>query len=103
MCEAFCIAGNPVVKARASGDDQVCLIQCQAGVCDAVHAGHANVQRVICGDSADAEQGCDDGDLRLLGEFPKFIVSVRNQHAVAGQDDRSLGLIDQLGRGCDIV
>ena len=60
------VAGDAVVEAHAEGEQQVGLLD---GVVDprlAVHAHHAELQRMRGGDAAEAEQRGGDGDLLRL-------------------------------------
>ena len=57
------VAGDAVVEAHAEGEEQVGLLD---GVVDpgfAVHAHHAERERVVGGEGSEAEQGAGDGDL----------------------------------------
>ena len=62
------VAGDAVVEAHAEGEQEVGLLD---GVVDpglAVHAHHAERERVGGGEGAEAEQGAGDGDVAALGE-----------------------------------
>ena len=63
------LAGDPVVEAGAEGDEQVGLLQGGDGGDRAVHARHAEVQRVAVGDGAARHQRGHDGDLGQLDEL----------------------------------
>ena len=63
------IAGDAVVEAHAEGEQQVGFLD---GVVDprfAVHAHHAEVERMRGREAAEAEQRAGDGNLRLFGEL----------------------------------
>ena len=89
-------AGYPVVKAHPQGDQQVSLVDGQTGVGHAVHPGHPDMEQVVGGKGADAQQSGDDRYLGLFGQFFQFGVGVGNEDAVAGQDERPLGLVNQF-------
>ena len=58
----------------------------------AVHAHHADVQRMRRRQAADPEQRHRDGNLRALGERPQLVHRARDQDAVTGEDHRPLAL-----------
>ena len=82
--------GHAVVEAHADADKEIRLADRDVVPVHAVHAGHTQVQRVRAGEAADAEQRRDHRDVRLLRQLPHLGVGVRDDHAVAGEDDRSL-------------
>jgi anti-sigma factor ChrR (cupin superfamily) len=57
------LAGDPVVEPGAEGDEQVGLLQAGDGGDRAVHARHAQVERVAVGEGAAGHQGGHDRDL----------------------------------------
>ena len=63
----------------------------------AVHAHHAEVERVRRREAADAEQRHRDRDLRALGKGAQLVHGARDHHAVPGEDHRPLRLIEQRG------
>ena len=90
-------AGDAIVEAHAAGDQQVGVLN---GVVDpglAVHAHHAQVERVRGGECAQAEQREGHGNLRALGQGAHLLHGAGFDDAVAGQDHRALGVADQLG------
>ena len=89
------VAGDAVVEAHAEGEEEVGLLD---GVVDpglAVHAHHAERERVRGGDGAEAEQGAGDGDLLGFGEGEDFCFGAGFDDAVAGEDDGLFGLLDE--------
>ena len=64
----------------------------------AVHAHHADVERVRRRQAADPEQRHRDRNLRALGEGAQFVHRARDQHAVPGEDDRPLRFVQERGR-----
>ena len=86
------VAGDAIVEAHAQGDQQVGVLD---GLVDpglAVHAHHAQVQRMRFGDAADAEERRGDRDVALLGQLAQLVVRAAEDDAVAGQDDGALGI-----------
>ena len=66
------MTGDAVVEARAEGDEQVGLLQRANRRDGAVHARHAQVQRVRVGEGPTRHQGGDDRDAGQLGEAQQF-------------------------------
>ncbi len=89
------LAGDPVVEAGAERDQQVGLLQRgdRGGV--AVHAGHAEAQRVAVGERAARHQRGDDVDLGQLGQLAQRFGGAGLEDAAADVEDRALGLEDQ--------
>ena len=96
------LAGDAVVKAHPKADYQVRLVDCQAGVGDAVHPGHAHEERVVVREGAAAQQGGDYRNLGLLGKLPQLVVAPGDDDAVARQNHGPLGLGDELRRPLDL-
>jgi hypothetical protein len=87
------VAGDAVVEAHAEGEQEVGLLD---GVVDpglAVHAHHAERERVVGGEGAEAEQGAGDGDVAALGEVEDLLARAGLDDAVAGEDDGALGAV----------
>ncbi len=100
------VAGDAVVEAHAEGEQQVGLLD---GVVDprfAVHAHHAERERVMRGHAAEAEKRAGDGDLLAFGEGENLGFGAGVRDAVAGEDEGLLcgldefdGLLDGRGFG----
>ena len=97
--EARRVAGHPVVEAHAHGDQQVGMLDRAVDVHLAVHARHAEMQRMILGEGADAEQRGNDGDAGVLGEDAQVFARVAEDDAVSRQDERPFGAGDEPGGG----
>ncbi len=63
----------------------------------AVHAHHAEVQRVRGGKAAEAEQREGDGNFGALGQCAHLLHGAGFGDAVAGENDGALGIADELG------
>jgi len=61
-------------------------------------AGHVQRQRMAGRKGADAQQGRADGSPRALGDLQQLLLGVAQDHPVPGQDDRPLGLRQELDR-----
>ena len=92
------LAGDAVVEAGAEGDQQVALLHRRDRGGVAVHAGHAEAQRVVVGERAAGHQRGDDVDVGQLGQLAQRLGGARLEDAAAGVDHRALGGEDQLGR-----
>ena len=92
------LARDPVVEAGAEGDEQVGLLHRRDGGVVAVHAGHAQAQRVGVGEGAPGHQGGDHVDAGELGQLPQGLGRPGLEDAAAGVDDRPAGLADEPGR-----
>src|SRR5579862_4916579 len=90
-------AGDAIVEAHAAGDEQIRLLD---GVVDpgfAMHAHHAERERMRCGEAAKSEERGGYGDLEAFCERKYLLARSGLDHAVSGEDDRALGGADQLG------
>ena len=85
------VAGDAIVEAEPHADDEVGLLDGAVDVHLAVHAGHAEVERMRLGKRADPEQRRDDGNAGSLGQRAQLIVGVAENDAVPGHDERPLG------------
>ena len=74
---------------------QIGLLDGAVDVHLAVHARHAEVQRVGLGERADAEQRGDDRHAGALGQRAELVVGVAQDDAVARHDERPLGPADE--------
>ena len=90
------LAGDAVVEAGAEGDQQVGLLHRGDRGVVAVHARHAEAQRVVVGERAAGHQRGDDVDVGQLGQLAQRLGGARLEDAAAGVDHRALGGQDQL-------
>ena len=97
------LAGDPVVEAAAQGDEQIGLLHGGDGGVVAVHAGHAQAQRVAVGEGAAGHEGGDHGDAGALGQRAQGLGGTRLQDPAAGVDDGALRRRSiELGRPADL-
>ena len=92
------VAGDAVVEPHAERDQQVGLLNRVVDPRLAVHAHHAEVERMRRRHAADAEQRHRDRNLRALGEREDLALGARQHDAVAGENQRPLGAVDQRDR-----
>ena len=92
------IARHPVVEAHPERDEQVGLLDGGVHPVLAVHAHHPEIERVAGRHAADAEQRDRDGDPRPFGQREDLPLGAGEHHAVARQDQRPLGGIDERDR-----
>ena len=85
------LAGDPVVEAGAEGDQQVGLLHRRDRRGVAVHAGHAEAQRVVVGERAAGHQRRDDVDVGQLGQLAQRLGGARLEDAAADVEHRALG------------
>ena len=99
--EAVDLAGDAVVEAGAEGDEQVAALHRRHGGGVAVHARHAQRQRVVVGEGAACHQRGDDVDAGQLGELAHLLGGAGLEHAAADVEHRALGGEDHLRRLLD--
>ena len=97
------LADDAVVEAGADRHHQVALHHRLVGVGGAVHAEHAQRQRVGLRERALAQQRGGDRRLQALGQAPYRVGCLGDQCAVAGQDHRPLGGVERRRRLHDHV
>ena len=89
------VAGDAVVEAHPQRDQQIGLLDGGVHPRLAVHPHHAEVQRVRRREGADAEQRHRDGNLPAIRQLAHLRHRVADQDAVAREDHRALGGVDQ--------
>ena len=82
------VARDAIVEAHAEGEEQVGFLDRGVDPGFAVHAHHAEVERMRGGEGADAEQRRRDRDVGALGELADDVAGARDRDAVPGQDHR---------------
>ena len=95
------LARHAVVEAGAERDQQVGLLQRRHRGGVAVHAGHAEAQRVVVREGAAGHERGDDVDLGQLGQLAQRVGGPGLQDAAADVEHRPLGGQDQAGRLAD--
>ena len=95
------LAGDAVVEAGAEGDQQVAPLHRSDRRGVAVHAWHAEGERMVVGEHAARHQRGDDVDVGQLGELAQRLGGTRLEHAAADVEHRPLRLHDQPGRLAD--
>ena len=63
-----------------------------------MHTQHSQAEGMVAGEAAEAQQGIDDGDAGGFRQFHQFLPGVGGKDAVAGDQDRTFGLVDEAGR-----
>ncbi len=92
-------AGHAIVEAHAAGDEQIGFLNGAVHPRLAVHAHHAQAQRMRGRKTADAEQRKAHGNLGALGQRAHLLHGAGLDNAVSGENHRLLGIADQLS-GC---
>ena len=98
------LSTRPVMRSskrapRAISRSLRCSVGDRRGV--AVHARHAEAQRVVVGERAARHQRGDDVDVGQLGELAHLLGGAGLEDAAADVEHRALGLQDQPGRLLD--
>ncbi|OPZ01310.1 MAG: hypothetical protein BWZ10_03478 [candidate division BRC1 bacterium ADurb.BinA364] len=88
------LARRAVVESNSDGDQQIRLFQSQVDARRAVHAQHAQVQRIAGGKSAQAHQRRDDGDPVFARQTPQISGAFRGDYTAADVEDRPFGGFD---------
>ena len=101
--EAVQIAGDAVIKTHAQGDENVAALDRTVGVCLAVHAGHAEIERMRLRDVARAQQRGDHWNVGLLDQLQQRLSCAGELDAVAGDDQRPICLVDHLRSLIDLA
>ncbi|MPM41825.1 hypothetical protein SDC9_88485 [bioreactor metagenome] len=96
-------AGDPVVEAGAERDQQVGLLQGPHRGHRAVHAGHAEVERMRVGERATGHQRGDHRDTGELDQLGQLSGGVRLDHPTPDVEHRAAGLGDQPGGLLDLA
>jgi hypothetical protein len=95
--EAVELARHPVVEPAAEGDEQVRPLHGRDGRVVAVHAGHAQAQRVAVGEGTSGHERRDHGDVAGLGQLSQGLGGPGLEDATAGVDHRAASLGDEVG------
>src|SRR5713226_1029127 len=90
------VAGDAVVEAHADGDEEVSFLNGVVHPGFAMHAHHAEVQRVFGREAADSEKGHGDGIIASADELLERAHRAGNHDAVAGENDRSFRGVQHL-------
>src|SRR5216684_1042588 len=90
------VAGDAVVKSHADRDEEVGLLNGVVNPGFAVHAHHAEVQRIIGRETADAEERHGDRIIARADELLKGAHRAGNHDAVAGENDGAFGGVQHL-------
>jgi hypothetical protein len=89
------VAGDPIVEPQSHAQDQVRLLDGAVHVHLAVHARHAEMQRMRLGEPADPEQCGDHRGPGALRQLPQLLVRARDDDSVPGHDQGATGLRQQ--------
>ena len=90
------VAGDAIVEPHAERDQQIGLLDRMVDPRLAVHAHHADVERVAGREAAQSEQRHRDRRVDALGELPHFLHRAALQDALPGEDHGTLRLREQI-------
>ena len=79
---------HAIVEAPADVDQHVALLDRAIDVHPAVHSRHADAERMILGECADAMQGGHHRNSGPLGEHAQLGDGAGDDHAMAGENER---------------
>ena len=91
------LEGHAVGEAGAHGEHDVAVVQGEVGGAAAVHAHHAEVERVVAVDDAGAHEAVGRRHAGLLHEGGKLFACAGSGHAAAEVHGRAFGVVDDLG------
>ena len=91
------LADGPVIESRADADQQIGLFEHIVGVARAVHAEHADGQRMVDRHGAQRHQRHRGRQPALLGQRHRQMRGAGVDHAAAKIKHRPLGRVDHLG------
>ena len=95
--------GNPVVKAHSQPDKDIGLVNHHIAPVHPVHPQHPQALGMIARETAQPQQGVDDGDAGALGQFAQFVKGAGVDDAMPGDDDGTLGVVNQAGGAAHIL
>src|SRR6266478_3728691 len=90
------VAGDAVVKSHADGNKQVGFLDGVVNPGFAVHAHHAEIQRIIGREAADAEERHGDRIIAGADELLKGAHRTGDHDAMAGKNDGAFGGVQHL-------
>src|SRR6266852_685649 len=90
------VAGDAVVKSHADRDEEVGLLNGVGNPGFAVHAHHAEVQRVIGREAADAEERHGDTIIARSDDLFEGAHRSGNHDAMAGENEGALGGVEHF-------
>ena len=91
-----------IVKSCAQRDNDICLLHSQIGVRGAVHTEHVETHLVQLVEGTKTLESGRYGDITLLGKLlQEFGSGGRRKDTLTCIDDRSLSLVDEIGRLLD--
>ncbi|MPN11219.1 hypothetical protein SDC9_158520 [bioreactor metagenome] len=89
-------AGDAVIKTHANCQQQVGFLNGLVYPGFAVHAGHAQCQRMVAREGAQPQQGTGHRRTGALRQGEQLLHGAADEHAVTGNDDRLFGRLDHI-------
>src|ERR1700730_1768086 len=90
------IAGDAIVKAHTDGDEQISFLDRVIDPRFSVHAHHAEIERVAGREAANAEERHGYRKIASVHELVEHAHRAGNHDAVASEDQRTLGSVEQF-------
>ena len=97
--EFGCITRNPIIEARADGDQKIAVLDCVVRVRGAMHAQHVQRQRMRRIERSYRLQRCNDWNLQSGCEAPKVARRIALDNAPAGVNQRPFALAENVEKG----
>ena len=97
------VAGDGEVEADADGQQQVAILQGEVGAARRHRAGPANKGRLVAGHHIRGAPGGDGGNLQERAKLLELSGGARQTDAVAGKEQRPLGLIQLFDQQADLL
>src|SRR5258705_12595835 len=90
------IAGDAIIKAHTDGDEEIGFLNGVINPSLAVHAHHAEIQRIVGREAADAEESHGNGKVTGMNEFVEHAHRARHHDAVTGKDQGTLRVVKEV-------
>src|SRR4029077_11188927 len=92
------IAGDAVIKAHTDSDQEISFLNRVIDPSFAVHAHHAEIQRIVGREAANAKQRHRDWKVTGANELVEHAHRAGNHDAVTGKNQRALGAVEKFDR-----
>ena len=96
------VAGHAVVEARTDGDQHVAIVHGHVGLVGAVHAEHADEQRIVGRKGAEPHERVRARIAEQAHQFGERLRGVVDDDAAAGVEHRPLGREHEIDRLLDL-
>src|SRR5258708_24449439 len=98
LCVRAEIAGNAIVKAHSNSDQQIRFLDCVIDPGFAVHAHHAEIERIAGREAANAEERHGYWEIPGVHELVEHAHRAGDHDSVPREDQGPLGGVEQVNR-----